>query len=230
MADVPSRYGGTFAGACQSRWPVDARQRPLSAAARTLRRKEQRQHTKKCLRQALTFAVVAKRSGIPPQSMVIANDLKVLRESLYGAHSGPSPDNVCPHLDAPHDYAMSGACTSFRCNTGATKGYQSSCVQLDSSLKFSLEESDLQVSGSECEGSLRCDLQEHLSKLVHDKGALQVLSSPLGKGLAPEAPPSSKAEVSARMSSEDSPSESSSGSSSDSSSDNGLEEVLAESK
>ena len=165
MADDQSRYGGTFAGACESRWPVDARlRRPTSAAARTLRRKEQRQHTNKCLRQALTFAVVAKRSGISLQSMVIAKDLEVFRESLYGAQSGPSPDNVCPHLDAPHDYAMSGACTSFGCNTGAIEGYQSSCVQLDRSLKFSLEESDLQVSGSECDGSLRCDLQAHLSK------------------------------------------------------------------
>ena len=79
---------------------------------------------------------------------------------------------------------------------------------------LALEESDLQVTDSAGDGSLRCDLQAHLSKLAHDKGAHpRVLSPHLGKGCAPEvAPPSSKAESSR---------DSSSGSLSDSSSDSG---------
>ena len=79
-------YGGTFAGA-----------RGL-ANARTLQRKLQRQHTKKCLKQALTFAVEAKRSGLCPKGSVIARDLEQFRESLYngvdGGHVGASGNTI----------------------------------------------------------------------------------------------------------------------------------------
>ena len=55
-----------------------------------MQRKLQRQHTKRCLQQALTFAIGAKRSCRELQSKgVIARDLEQFRESLYkGADGG----------------------------------------------------------------------------------------------------------------------------------------------
>ena len=74
-AGARGSYGGTNVGANHN------------GSARTLLRKQQRQHTKNCLMRALSFAIGTKHACSRQFQPLLANDLEAFRHHLYaGAH------------------------------------------------------------------------------------------------------------------------------------------------
>jgi len=160
--------GGTFAGA-----------RSL-ANARTLQRKLQRQHTKKCLQQALMFAIGAKKSGRNLQGSVIARDLELFRESLYNGTDNGQVSPFCYDLNdrsgswyfrhgwhdktdvPPNTYGSAAGSLPSNCMSvaSAAQHNESGFVLLDKSLVFTLNDADISI-GSHCKASSGIWMPEH---------------------------------------------------------------------
>lgn len=85
--ESPASCGGTSFGANQ----INSKAWSSSASARTLLRKRQRQHTKRCVQQALVFAAQAKSHRVNLASAVLAADLEEFRHLLYGTSGVVNP-------------------------------------------------------------------------------------------------------------------------------------------